>query len=87
MENTPDTELVKGGGKMDAGRSDLWHVHKDHLKYGSIKQTRVDFSGRTLDKILEKIADNSDINARYKKTEEQLHTYNECINWIEENCG
>lgn len=70
--------------KMDAGTAELWHIHKDHLKYGSIAETRVDFSGRSKSKILEKIAEKQHIYQAYQKSEDQRKTYEQCIQWIED---
>ncbi|WP_157676779.1 hypothetical protein [Chryseobacterium sp. T16E-39] len=81
MDNTHISNLTR----VDAGKDSSWHIHKDHLKYGSIQQTRVDFNGRSLKKIMEKIADNAPINAPYLKSEEQKHYYEECLTWIENN--
>lgn len=82
--STLDTGNFKAT-QVDAGAPNLWHIHKDHLKYGSIQATRVDFKGRTLDKILAKIAENAPTNAPYIQTPAQVQTYEECIEWINQH--
>lgn len=81
MDNTHISNLTR----VDAGKDSSWHIHKDHLKYGSVQKTRVDFSGRTLEKIMQKIADNAFINAPYLQSEDQNRYYQECLRWIEAN--
>lgn len=83
--STPDTGNFKAT-RVDAGAPNLWHVHEGHFKYGSIKETRVNFAGRTLEQIMAKIAENEPINAPYMKTDNQVRTYEDCIKWIKKNC-
>jgi hypothetical protein len=50
--------------RFDAGKGDSWHIHKDHVKYDSNNETRVNFTGRTKETILEKI---DEVLGRYPK--------------------
>ncbi|PRA97836.1 hypothetical protein CQ046_20380 [Chryseobacterium sp. MYb7] len=83
--STPDTSNFKAT-RVDAGAPNLWHVHEGHFKYGSIKETRVNFAGRTLEQIMAKIAENEPTNTPYMKTDNQVRTYEDCIKWIKKNC-
>lgn len=43
--------------EFDAGTGATWHVHyKEHVKYGSRADTRVDFSGRTKQEVLKQLS-------------------------------
>lgn len=86
METFNDNNLAAKGTRVDAGTAELWHIHKDHIKYGSNNATRVDFSGRNLQKIMEKIAEKQDLYNNLQKTPEQALTYSQCITWINKNC-
>lgn len=49
----PVPGLKKGIGQgFAAGDPGLWHVHFDHVKFGSNNNTRIDFSGRTRQAII-----------------------------------
>lgn len=82
--NTNESNQAGLLGKMDAGTADLWHIHKDHIKYGSIVETRVDFKGRSNAKIMEKIAEKVELYAKYQQTVPQQTTYAQCIQWIDD---
>ncbi|WP_223605663.1 hypothetical protein [Chryseobacterium sp. OSA05B] len=74
------------GTSVEAGAANLWHIHKDHIKYDTINATRVDFNGRTLEKIMAKLADNAPLNAPYLQRADQKSTYDQCLKWIEKYC-
>lgn len=85
MNTTNETNTAYKGTRVEAGLADLWHVHKDHLKYAAIAETRVDFNGRSHTKIMEKIEEKSNLYAPYRKTEAQQATYQACMEWISDN--
>lgn len=85
MNTKNETNIAYKGTRVEAGLADLWHVHKDHLKYGAITATRVDFNGRSRAKIMEKIEEKSELYAPYRQTEPQQATYQACLAWIEDN--
>ena len=64
--------------RFEAGTGADWHVHKDHVKFGSNQKSRVDFAGRNANQILAKLAD--------KVLELGLITtsqhYQECVDYI-----
>lgn len=53
-----DVQLKGGKGiRFEAGTGSAWHVHKDHVKYGTNNGTRVNFAGRNAAKILEQLGE------------------------------
>ncbi|MBT2622498.1 MULTISPECIES: hypothetical protein [Chryseobacterium] len=84
MEAPEPTNLAKGT-RVSAGEASLWHIHEEHIKYGSIQETRVNLRGRTLIKIMEKLAENAGINGPYIRSQRQIETYQECIDYINEH--
>ncbi|SHG17300.1 hypothetical protein [Chryseobacterium vrystaatense] len=80
----PETVNFKAT-QVDAGVSHLRHIHKDHLKWGSIQITRVDFRSRSLAKIMATIAENVPTNAPYIQTPQQVQIYEECIEWVNDH--
>ena len=83
--DTGETNNLAKGTRVSAGEASLWHIHKEHLKYGSIQQTRINLEGRTLSKIREKLVENAGINGPYIQSQKQIETYQECIDYINEN--
>lgn len=71
------TQLIR----FEAGDGADWHVHKDHVKFGSNQKSRVDFSGRNAQQILDKLAD---AVARYGLSTAGTH-YQACVDYINAN--
>lgn len=80
--STSEPDNLAKGTRVSAGEASLWHIHKEHLKYGSIQQTRINLENRTLGKIMEKLAENAGINGPYIQSQRQIETYQQCIDYI-----
>ncbi len=67
--------------RFDVGTGSGWHIHHDHIKFGTSTNSRVNFNERSADAII------TDIEAKVSRY--NLHTggdYNNCIAWIRNNC-
>jgi hypothetical protein len=64
--------------RFEVGEGTTWHIHKDHVKYHSSDNSRVNFSGSTAAKVIAKVKDNVD---RYNLPTVDNY-YDECIDWI-----
>lgn len=74
----PVSGLSKGMGRgFKAGTGSTWHVHFDHVKYGSSGASRIDFSGRTKKQVLEAL---DAISGSYPST-----NLAKCRAWINKN--
>ncbi|GAB59474.1 eCIS core domain-containing protein [Rheinheimera nanhaiensis] len=71
------TQLIR----FEAGEGADWHVHKDHVKFGSNQKSRVDFAGRNAQQILDKLAD---AVARYGLSTAGTN-YQACVDYINAN--
>ncbi|MCS4308119.1 hypothetical protein M2404_002467 [Rheinheimera pacifica] len=71
------TQLIR----FEAGEGADWHVHKDHVKFGSNQKSRVDFTGRNAQQILDKLAD---AVTRYGLSTAGTN-YQACVDYINAN--
>ncbi|MBD5785218.1 hypothetical protein IF650_03395 [Cellulosimicrobium terreum] len=71
---------VKKGSGYLAGDGGKWHVHFDHVKYGSNGATRINFSGRSQDQILTELTTKSGL------VSDRTH-FAACEQWIRNNCA
>lgn len=70
------------GINYEAGAGDLWHVHKDHVKYNGDNSSRINFTGRSKTYIKKQME-------LYHNTlghdTNRHHTYLQCRQWINKN--
>jgi hypothetical protein len=79
VERSPVVQ--RKGINYEAGTGNLWHVHKDHVKYDGNNGSRINFAGRTKTYIKTAME-------RYHNTlghdTNRHHTYMQCRKWINE---
>ncbi len=77
-------QMANGRNAFNAGDPRGWHIHHgEHIKYGSLVDSRVNFAGKSRKKIRKEIGENID---RFNLSNTVTSSYfRECINWINEN--
>lgn len=77
-------QMANGRNAFNAGDPNDWHIHHgEHIKYGKLGQSRVNFDGRSRKKIRKELGENID---RFNLSNTVTSPYfRECINWINEN--
>ncbi len=76
-------QLAGGANAYDAGEGAYWHVHYgDHVKFGGLAETRINFDGRTRNKILRQLRAQRNVPPQSQKGGA---TYIQCVNWILRN--
>lgn len=75
-------QMAGGGNAFLAGQGAYWHVHYDHVKFGTNNQTRVDFGGRTRKQIRKKL---KEVKGLAAISPQGRLTYHQCINYIDKH--
>ncbi|WP_417603289.1 hypothetical protein [Owenweeksia hongkongensis] len=76
-------QLAGGGNAYNAGEGAYWHVHhKDHVKFGGLGETRINFNGRKRNWVLKQLHKMRNNTPQSKKGAE---TYRACREYILKN--
>jgi hypothetical protein len=81
-QQQPVLQLAGGKNAFLAGKEAYWHVHYDHVKFGTDDGTRVNFAGRTAKQIRKKL---NEVKGRTPRSAEGSLSYHQCINYIDKH--
>jgi hypothetical protein len=83
LQQAPVFQLAGGDHAYDAGEGAYWHIHHgEHVKFGGQGETRINFGGRTRNKILRQLRGKRNLTPQ---SQEGAQTYHQCVNWILRN--
>ena len=72
-------QLAGGANAYSAGDGAYWHVHYDHVKFGGLAATRINFEGRTRNKILRQLRGKRNVPPQ---SQQGGISYRQCVHWI-----
>ena len=80
--NTKGKRVKRSGeGEFEAGEGAKWHVHHDHVKFGTNQKTRVNFAGRTQEAVLNHLNEVLEAFSTLTKGS-NVATLEQCKKWI-----
>jgi hypothetical protein len=83
QQQQPVFQLAGGAHAYDAGAGEYWHVHHgDHVKFGGLGGTRINFGGRNRSQILRQLRGQRNVPPR---SHQGAISYRQCVNWILRN--
>ncbi|WP_112478978.1 hypothetical protein [Vibrio variabilis] len=75
-------QLAGGNNAYKAGKGAYWHVHYDHVKFGGLPETRINFDGRKRNQVLRQMHKMRNVPPQSK---EGAQTYRACREYILKN--
>lgn len=78
-DNRAKGVLQAKGINYEAGQGNLWHVHKDHVKYNGDNSSRINFAGRSKTYIKKQM---EQYHNTLSHDSNRHHTYLQCRKWI-----
>ncbi|GMQ47255.1 hypothetical protein [Vibrio sp. 10N] len=75
-------QLAGGANAYKAGKGAYWHIHYDHVKFGGLAETRINFDRRKRNQVLRQMHKMRNVPPQSK---EGAQTYRACREYILKN--